>query len=223
MVKTRYLVGGGVLALAVAAIALTAAYSAEGIPSFPPTAAATSAPPVENSDQVGFAVIGDSITAWVGKEEGSWTSHVGTDGILFSGNGWARNGAPLALMDDNTPRLGADVLVILAGTNDLRSTVPFGDRLGIIDSIVRKAGVADVVISAIPPFDPKPSLATEWNAALETYAADAGHAFVDPWVELRTRGGSYLADATLDGVHPTPDAAEQAAGPMRAAIIAAGS
>jgi lysophospholipase L1-like esterase len=220
-VKTRYLVGGGVLALAVAAIAVTAAYSAQGIPSFPPAAAA-SAPPAETSDQVGFAVIGDSITAWVGKEEGSWTSHVGTDGVLFSENGWARNGAPLALMDDNTPRLNEDVLVILAGTNDLRSDVPFDERLDIIDSIVRKAGVENVVVSAIPPFDPKPSLATAWNEQLESYAADAGHVFVDPWVDLRTRAGSYLGDATIDGVHPTPDAAEQAAAPMRVAIIAAG-
>lgn len=209
MVKTRYLVGGGAAAAVAVAFGLVAAYSAEGLAGS------------QRSDAVSFAVVGDSITAWSGKESGSWTSYVGTDGVRFSEHGWARNGAPLALMDANTTELDEDVLVILAGTNDLRSSVPFEERLDIVDSIVDKAGIEWVVIASVPPFDPEPTLATEWNAVLREHASEAGYSFVDPWDPVRTSGARFAANATPDGVHPTPDAARQAGERMRAAIIAA--
>jgi len=210
VLKTRYLVGGGAVAAVALAFGLVAAYSAEGF-----------AGP-DDPHAVSFAVVGDSITAWAGKESGSWTSYAGADGVHFSGQGWARNGAPLALMEANTPALHEDVLVVLAGTNDLRSAVPFEERLDILDSIVEKSRMDRVLVASVPPYDPEPGLATEWNAALREHADDAGYAFVDPWEGVRTGAARYAADTTPDGVHPTPDAARQAGERMRDAILEAG-
>ena len=227
MVKTRYLVAGSALAVVVVALGAAASYTANGLPPLPqaaaPTASAAPTPTAAPGEPrpVGFAVVGDSITAWAGQEAGSWTSYVGSDGLYFSGHGWARNGAPLAMMEANTPRLDEDVLVVLAGTNDLRSPVALDDRLDVVDAIVRRSGVDRVLISAVPPFDPDPRLGTAWNAALREHASGAGYAFVDPWSGLRVDDGSFDPDATIDGIHPTPAAAERAAQPLRSAIIAA--
>jgi lysophospholipase L1-like esterase len=231
--KAIHIVGLAALGAVVIVAGTVAAYSADGLPEVPtsassvdhPTASASPSAPASPgatpADPVTFGVVGDSITAWIGKEDGSWTSYVGTDGVLFTGEGWARNGAPLALMEQNTHELDVDVLVVLGGTNDLASDSSTRARLGLVSRIVENSGVDRVVVSAVPPFDPDPALSTAWNRELEKYAAAEGYRFADSWAGSRTDTGAFVAAHTVDGIHPTPGAASRAAAVIREAVIAA--
>ena len=228
MAKVRHVVGLVVLGAVVIAAGTVAARSADGLPEMPtpsapsaaPTATAAPTPSQTSAGPVTFGVVGDSITAWTGQEEGSWTSYVDSD-VLFTEQGWAQNGAPLALMKANTPRMSTDVLVVLAGTNDLAGTLTVSAKLDLIDDIVEESGVAQILISSVPPFDLNPALSTAWNRELKQHAADEGYDFVDSWVNARTADGTYIPAHTVDGIHPTPGAASQAAAVIGRAIVSA--
>ena len=228
MAKVRHVVGIAVLAAVVLAAGTVAARSADGLPEIPSpaasstasTATATPTPTATAASPVTFGVVGDSITAWIGQEEGSWTSYVDDD-VLFTEQGWAQNGAPLALMKANTPRMNADVLVVLAGTNDLVGTLTVSAKLGLLDDIVEESGVDRVLISSVPPYDLNPVLSTAWNRELKQHAAAAGYDFVDSWVNARTADGTFIPAHTVDGIHPTPGAASQAAAVIGRAIVRA--
>ena len=222
MAKARYILGFSVLGVAVIAAVTAAAYSSGGLPDPRNVGEATPNPsPTATADPVTFGVIGDSITAWIGQEAGSWTTYVGNDGVVFSEEGWAQNGAPIELMEANTPEIDADVLVILAGTNNLVSALTTEQKLDLFDRIVDKSGVQEVVISAVPPYDPNPALSTAWNQELRGYAAAEDYEFVDAWSSSRTAAGTYVAGDTVDGIHATPEAARAAAASIRLAVLAA--
>jgi lysophospholipase L1-like esterase len=172
-----------------------------------------------------FAVVGDSISARtdrtgkVDQTTGSWTSYATGDDLEFVGTGWAQNGATLAEMKSKVAPVGTDVLVILAGTNDLTSGVPLTERLAIVGQIAERSGASRIVVSAVPPYNSQPVASTEWNTALADYAAAKHWQFVDPWSTLRTADGSYIAGYTFDGVHPTVDAAEVVGAAIRTALV----
>ena len=158
-----------------------------------------------------FAVAGDSLTAWDNQTfpdpDGdfstvTWTHWAISDDIQLAG-GFAREDLTAEQIAENMVSVEADVLVVMAGTNDVGVT-PVAEVLVNIERIVETSGVATVLISALPPVDGS----AEYNSALETMAAENDWGFADPWVELRRDDGEWLDGSSSDGVHPNPDSAK---------------
>ena len=192
------------IAFGVAAMALMRPVPVESR-TFTPTPLPTTSKPLT------FAAVGDSITeansldfARGNVGTGSWVSHVDSAGIRFVG-GWADGGAPTPTILQNVKPVTADVLLVLAGTNDLGRR-PVAESEANIREIVTKAGTPRAVILAVPPFDKDPQLATDYNTAMKAYAASMGWEWVDPMGAVRN-GDRWAAGMTTDGTHPTPEAA----------------
>ena len=176
---------------------------------------------------VTFAAAGDSITAWIDRNNipvhTTWVSSAPSKSVQFTGQGWAKGGAKLAEIDANIVPIAADVLVIMAGTNDEgdRWGTPVALRIAEVKDIVAKSGAAHVLLSAVAPRDAGPAWAADWNVQLKQLATDEGWAFVDPWAFLRTADGHYVPGATVEGIHPTPASQVVAGVELRAAILKA--
>lgn len=169
-----------------------------------------------------FAAVGDSITAWDPPYDSdplnSWvTAAVGDD--LLIGGGWARSGARLELMLASVKPTDADVLVVMAGTNDVRHTTPVEDRLVRLAAVIETIGIDEVVIAAVPPLDSDPVGARVWNDALSAYATAHGITHIDPWRTLRALDNTWVAGASVDGIHPTHSAAATAGIAIRNELV----
>jgi lysophospholipase L1-like esterase len=157
---------------------------------------------------VTIAAVGDSITAWIDRNNVpntfTWVSHLSPE-LQFTGEGWAKGGAKLTEMQANMVPVTADVLVILAGTNDMgdRWGTPEGQRLASIDQIVITANPGKVAIIATPPRDDHPEWVTSWNLTLAQFAATRGWTFIDPWTSMRATDGRWILGFTIEGIHPT--------------------
>jgi len=171
-----------------------------------------------------FTAAGDSITAWIDRngtpQPHTWVSYAGNTQLVRDGSGWAKGGAKLAEIAANTTPTTADVLVIMAGTNDLgdRWGTPIGERLASVDLIVVKSGAPRVILSAVAPFNLNPGWAADWNVELKAFAAVRGWGYVDPWTAVRAPDGSYRPGLTVDGIHPTAEASALVGVAMRAAL-----
>ena len=160
-----------------------------------------------------FAAVGDSITdadspdfAAGNLGAASWATYVVDDGFTFAG-GWAEWGATTAMMADSVGPIEADVLVVLAGTNDVAFGIPFDESAANLDRIVDAVGIEDVVIVSIPPMDAFPDGVESYNVRLDDLAGDRGWRFVDASAGLRTADGSYRDGMSFDGLHPSADGA----------------
>ncbi|RBP65504.1 GDSL-like lipase/acylhydrolase family protein [Brevibacterium sanguinis] len=163
---------------------------------------------------VRMAAVGDSITAadsidLAGGRPGprSWVSHAVGPEVEFVG-GWAEWGATTEQMAHGVQGpLDADVLVILAGTNDAGWVGH--ERIGAnLDRIAEEAGVGTVVLSSVPPIDSASRSAVELNAHLERFAGEQGWVWVDAAAALRDDEGERFAPGMSDdGVHPTQQGA----------------
>ena len=160
-----------------------------------------------------FAAVGDSITdadspAFAAGDLGaaSWTTYVVDDGFAFAG-GWAEWGATTAMMADSVGPVDADVLVVLAGTNDVAFGIPFEDSAANLDRIVEVVGIEDVVVVAIPPMDALPAGAVAYNERLDDLATDRGWRFIDASAGLRTADGRFGEGMSSDGLHPSVEGA----------------
>lgn len=173
---------------------------------------------------VRLAAVGDSITAAdsadfaageLGRE--SWVWHALGEDIAFAG-GWAVWGATTGQMADGVEPLDADVLVVLAGTND--SAASFGETADNLRAVVATAGVEEVVLSAVPPIDADPGRAVGLNANLEELADEEGWGWAAQPPGLAD-GDRFAGGMASDGLHPTRDGAaligEQVAAAVRAA------
>jgi lysophospholipase L1-like esterase len=220
-VSARKWVTVGVLVIVIALAAAAAGYllgaRTDVAAHEPPTASPT-------PEAITFGVVGDSITAWTDRQgtpqpAGSWTTYANRDGVSFTELGWAQNGARLAEMGLNMKPVSADVLVVVAGTNDLRLPTTLPERLLLLDAIVLRANVEDVIISSVPPLNAAPQLSTAWNSALREHAAGMGWKFVDAWADVRAQNGTFATGTTPDGLHPTAEAAEAAGAALHDAIL----
>jgi lysophospholipase L1-like esterase len=185
-------------------------------------AASTSAHP--SAPTVALAVVGDSISEADSYDfsagvlgPGSWVSHAVGDGVRFAG-GWAVSGAVTAQMARGVVPVAADVLVILAGTNDVALGLPFTTSAANVRSIADTIGARRVVVSSIPPIDYDPALVTTYNDQLRGLAQTAGWEFVDATAGIR-RGDRFAEGMSFDGVHPTVRAAEAIAAAVRAHVL----
>ncbi|WP_309132292.1 SGNH/GDSL hydrolase family protein [Brevibacterium sp.] len=170
--------------------------------------------PEPTAGAVRMAAVGDSITDGdsIDLASGrpgpqSWVSYaVGSD-VEFVG-GWAEWGATTERMAESVRGpLDADVLVILAGTNDAGWIEH--EQIGAnLERIAEKADVDTVLLSSVPPIDSASSSTTELNAYLEHLAAEQGWAWVDAAAGLRNSEGERFAEGmSYDGVHPTEQGA----------------
>ncbi|MGR0220120.1 SGNH/GDSL hydrolase family protein [Agromyces sp. ZXT2-6] len=160
-----------------------------------------------------FAAVGDSITDADSPDypagdfgAASWATYVVADGFAFAG-GWAEWGATTEQMADAVGPIEADVLVVLAGTNDVAFGFPFGESAANLERIVDVVGIEDVVVVSIPPMDAFPDGVEDYNERLDDLADDRGWRFVDASAGLRTTDGSYREGMSSDGLHPSPDGA----------------
>lgn len=174
-----------------------------------------------------FAVVGDSVTAANSPDidagragDGSWAFYANRDGARLVG-GWALGGATTNDMKTNVRTYKADVLVVLAGTNDTGQGVPFDTTAANLRDVVAATGISKVIVSSIPPRDASPELPPAYNDQLKTLAAAEGWQYVDASSALRV-GGQYRSGFTVDGIHPTAEGARALGSTLHEAIVEAG-
>ncbi|MGJ9402740.1 SGNH/GDSL hydrolase family protein [Arthrobacter sp. KK5.5] len=179
------------------------------------------------ADVVRFAVVGDSITAdhayprdvarrVVGQR--SWVNFAQGDATAFVG-GWAVGGATTAQMADGASPIAADVLVMIAGTNDIHAGVPFVEIGSNLERIVETVGVPRVLVSSVPPRDAFAPRTLAYNAWLERFVSDHGWDWVDASAGLRSADpGRYAEGLAYDGVHPSRAGAREIGTAIRAEL-----
>ena len=207
-----------------AALLAAAALSLAGCTSAP----TADTPADATAGSVRLAAVGDSITqadgdvtrGVLGRE--SWLSTAATDGVVFAG-GWARPGATTADMLAAVGPVDADVLVVLAGTNDPGARLSDAETADNIRGIVEAVGVERVVLSSVPPRDAAPEVAVATNALLEDLAEEEGWVFADAAAGVRS-GDRFAPGTTTDGLHPSEEGAALIGTALRGAVLeAAGS
>ncbi|GAB3311734.1 hypothetical protein GCM10027451_23870 [Geodermatophilus aquaeductus] len=193
------------------------------------TAGCTAGPDVQADDaepgDVVLVVVGDSLTA--GSQamadgevqgEGSWVPAALGDPLVLGG-GWAVPGATTGDMRQGTARVEGDVLVLMAGTNDIAQGVDWAASRDNVLAITRTMRMDAVVVSAIPPSAGRAQIATAYNEQLRLVAIEQGWTFVDPW-ETSREGEGWVSGDSLDGVHPTQEVADEVGHTLRAAVLA---
>ncbi|MFF2389534.1 SGNH/GDSL hydrolase family protein [Agromyces sp. NPDC058104] len=194
----------------------------------PGEASPSTDPTAPSAATTSFAVVGDSITdanspdlprGELGSE--SWVTYAVEAGLEFAG-GWAEWGATTAFMADSVGAVDADVLVVLAGTNDLAFGVPFDASTANLDRIVERVGIDEVVVSSIPPADAFPAASVEYNERLEALADDRGWRFTDASADLRTVDGRFADGMSYDGLHPSEQGARALGEAIAAELLAGG-
>ena len=213
---------------AVAAVLLTSVAGCgpavdDASPAAPTSAAPSSQAPATTDPATPrtFVAVGDSITAGatdvsqplVGDRvqgDGSWLPAAEQASGLDLVAGWAVPGATTAdmLAGVEPTDWTADVLVVMAGTNDLARDLPWQESAADIEGVVAAAGAPTVVVVAIAPNDPRPAARNGFNAALADLAGRNGWIYLDPWTEVDA-GGAFTPGASPDGVHPTPAVAAE--------------
>jgi lysophospholipase L1-like esterase len=113
---------------------------------------------------------------------------------------------------------GPDVLVIMAGNNDVDASLPFD----VVDeNLVAIAGMVQaprVVLSTIAPEDQDAAAVTDFNARLPELATRQGWQLVDPMAGVGDGRGHYVPGTSEDGVHPTAAGARLIGAALRSAL-----
>ncbi|MFD1715041.1 SGNH/GDSL hydrolase family protein [Amnibacterium flavum] len=209
----------------VAALALVSLLAGcAGVDPVRPAVLPTPSPSV--STPTTFAVVGDSLSAGCVPYPGttpddcSWIFSADDDPRLEYVGGWVQSGAQSTLMAESVSPGRADVLVILAGTNNVFGNVPLSRLQTDLDSITDTVESRDVLLLAIPPMESEAGTTTvaDVNAYLKLLAADRGWNYFDPWSEYRAEDGHWVTGVAPDGVHPTADI-QQTTGRRIAAYI----
>lgn len=182
--------------------------AAEGIPAAP----------------IRVAIIGDSLSAGRsrflanGLDDESWMRYANGDGIQFVG-GWARFGATPTQMSEAVGAIDrVDVLVILAGTNAVRTGKTVADEVPAYERIVSVVRPRRVVISSIPPYRRHPAAALQFNQDLRRLTVAQGWIWADPWAIARD-GDDWAEGFSADGTHPAGPAQYEVLGESFRRII----
>ena len=188
-----------------------------------PTATATPTPaPTPTPSTISFTYAGDSLTAM----DASWMRQL-KDPALTNVGGTAIGGATSTRILTRSSSHDADVLVVMAGTNDLRYGYSTKSILRNIDQITKKVGADHVVIAAIAPSNitnyskkhiDRRKQGEILNRDLQNHALTRGWMFVDPWAADRQLNGGWPRSRTIDGVHPTVAMSKKVAVRMQQAI-----
>jgi lysophospholipase L1-like esterase len=177
-------------------------------------------------------VIGDSLTEMDSPDfdagrigATSWAAIADGDGIDIAG-GWAHGGATTADMLAGVRRvtrngaapLVADVVVLMAGNNDLEVGGSFAAAGANLRAVVELIRAPRVVLSAIAPENGLGAEIGDFNAQLPGLARSAGWEFVDPMTGIRAADGQWLPGMSDDGVHPDAAAARLIGHALRAVL-----
>lgn len=177
---------------------------------------------------VTVVVVGDSITEMDSPDfddgqigPGSWAAHANGHGVHILG-GWAHSGATTTdmLRGLATHDLQADVLVILAGNNDIDHGVSAPAIEDQLRQIAGRVRAHRVVLSTVAPEDGVAAAVEELNSRLPALARAQGWRLVDPMSAISDGHGHYLPGMTRDGVHPTPPAARVIGEALHSALVA---
>jgi lysophospholipase L1-like esterase len=184
-------------------------------------------PPLANEHRVVF--IGNSITD-------GWAKFfpVMFPGKPYVGRGIGGQTTPQMLVRfrQDVVGLGASVVVILGGTNDIAgNTGPstlemIEDNMRSMTEIAQANGIRVVLSSVLPVFDypwrpgltPAPKIVA-LNAWMKAYAAKVGAIYLDYSSTMADARQGLRADLTYDGVHPT-EAGYRVMAPLAEAAIA---
>jgi lysophospholipase L1-like esterase len=203
------------------ALVLTSACSANSLSeakwsSTPTLSSAETAPasPEQPTAHSTFAVVGDSITAGgavisdahvAGKT--SWVPAAAEASRLTFVGGWAVPGATTGDARAAVVPYDAEVLVIMAGTNDVLRGRPWEESAADLAAIAASAGDRVIAVVAIAPSDVQPEARRVYNAQLAQLAVRQGWVLLDPWIDVEA-GDRFAAGTTTDGTHLTDQAAD---------------
>lgn len=170
------------------------------------------------------AIVGDSLSAGRsrflgnGLDDEAWMSYANGDGIEFVG-GWARAGAtPDEMAAAVQPIRDVDVLVILAGTNAVRTGKTMAQETGAYERIVEVIRPKRVLVSSIPPYRAHAAAALVYGEALRRFVGERGWEWVDPWAIARN-GDDWAEGFSTDGTHPAGPAQYEVLGESFRRII----
>jgi lysophospholipase L1-like esterase len=193
----------------------------------PPTGSSSADQDPPGSTIGSFVAVGDSITAGstplvgdVVPSVGSWIPAADSPPLHFAG-GWAVPGATTAAMRAAVQPMQADALVLLGGTNDLLQGLDRTAALANLSGIADEVAAPTVLLVAVPPLDIDPTASVRFNEQLRVLAAERGWRFVDPWEGVGV-DGTYLPEASGDGIHPGAEAADLVGGRIRTALLYGG-
>ncbi|WP_158550843.1 SGNH/GDSL hydrolase family protein [Geodermatophilus sp. TF02-6] len=178
--------------------------------------APAAARPAPAAEVLTVAAVGDSVTEADSADfddgdigELSWATSATDAGVRVVG-GWAHAGATtgdvLAGVTDRVaggqfPRV--DVVVVMAGSNDVDVDAPFEQSAADLEALVRTVQPARVVFSTIPPEDAVAAGVQAFNARLADLARSAGWQLVDPMAGVGDGAGHWLPGMSDDGMHPS--------------------
>ncbi|WIB12413.1 SGNH/GDSL hydrolase family protein [Curtobacterium sp. MCPF17_052] len=145
-----------------------------------------------------------------GLDDESWMRYAEGDGIEYVG-GWAKAGATPSEMAEAVRPVGpVDILVVLAGTNAVRTGRSLAQEASSYERIVSVIKPKRVLISSIPPYRWHAAAALLYNEDLRHLTLAHGWSWVDPWVVARD-GDDWAPGFSTDGTHP--------AGPEQYAVL----
>jgi lysophospholipase L1-like esterase len=166
---------------------------------------------------VRIAIIGDSLSAGINRTwpNGQWDEHAwplyANEGDVIVTGGYAISGADSSELVSRVTPTGADVFVILVGTNDvLNRKLDIRETPARLEQMVAESGAGHVIVCALPPAGRGNQVDIDglnylnWQYAV--LAAARGWMFVDPFVGVRD-GDGYMVGASTDGIHMTPTTA----------------
>jgi hypothetical protein len=164
------------------------------------------------SGEVRMAVVGDSLSSGSTQrletiaqaDAGTWVSTaIQNDKVAYAG-GWAQWGSTSTQQATAVYPVDCDLLVMLTGTNDIRSNIDFNQQMLDMNHIANVLGAPRVLVLALPPNNKfaSESLVRDRNIQLQQYATVRGWDFYDPWSGFRN-GERWVTGANMDDYHPT--------------------
>lgn len=163
------------------------------------------------SAPITFGSTGDSISAYHDNNgkiiPWSWVRFAIDDGDLSRVTGYTRAGADTKeLFAHAVPIPGIDVMVLMAGTNDITHGIPTSSTLNYIAATFAKTGGEHKILSAVAPRNNHTAQTNALNYWLARLAKQHGWTFIDPWTRVRAANGTWVPGWNADSVHPTPEA-----------------
>ena len=184
-----------------------------------------SGPTSPDADPLTVVAVGDSVTEADSSDfnrgdigPASWAATTDGDGVDVLG-GWAVAGATTSDMRDGVSPEDADVLVLMAGTNDVRTGIPWSQSERSLREIVGTVGVDRVLACELVPLDEAPAALAEFNDHLEQLAADEGWDVVDCAADVRDAAGNWVPGTSDDGIHPNAEGAALIGATVHEALV----
>ena len=177
-------------------------------------------PGLQHDTTISFAAVGDTVTDWrkpTRTSPTSWVTYTGTAPVHFAG-GYAQAGARTDILAAHTRPVDADVLVIMAGTTDVRLGSANDDTELALQHIADRAGAPPVLISSIPPVRGQIEATAQFNEWLARVAYRHAWSFVDAGGAVRTPNCRFRPGLSVNGIRPNAEGARLIGDAVRSAL-----